>query len=318
MKINKICGSIDISIIIPAYNEEENVLIIHEEVFSVMEKLNKSYEIIFVDDGSTDKTCENLKMIKEKDRKTKIINFRKNFGQTAAIDAGIRNSSGNIMITMDSDLQNDPDDIPKLLTKLDEGYDVVSGWRFDRKDSFPKKFISKTANFLRKLIINDLIHDSGCSLKAYRRECLENVRLYGEMHRFIPALVQLKGFKVTEIKVNHRKRKYGKTKYNIKRTLNGFLDMLLIKFWMSYSTKPIHLFGGLGIITGLSGFILGSYLTYIKLIYGELIGNRPLLLLSALLIITGLILFIFGLLADIIMRIYYREEENYSITNKNE
>lgn len=302
-----------ISIVIPLYNEEENISELHEEITLVMGRLKYKYEIIFVDDGSLDNTYDSLVHISKHDKNTKLIKFRKNFGQTAAFDAGIREASGSIIITMDGDLQNDPSDIPVLINKLEEGYDVVSGWRFDRKDSFLKRIISRGANLLRKVIINDQINDSGCSLKVYRIECFDNLRLYGEMHRFIPALVQLEGFKVTEVKVNHRARKYGKTKYSFSRTINGFLDMLIVKFWMSFSTKPIHLFGGLGILCGSTGFALGLYLTYIKYILGEGIANRPLLLLSALLILSGLILIVFGTLADILIRIYYKDRDSYSI-----
>jgi glycosyltransferase involved in cell wall biosynthesis len=304
---------VDLSIVLPIYNEEQNLGILYKELKEVLDKLNKKYELIFVDDGSKDRSFLVLKFIKEKDPKVKIIRFRKNFGQTAAMDAGIRASKGNIIITLDSDLQNDPRDIPRLIEKINQGYDVVSGWRYNRKDSLSKKFMSRGANILRKLILNDKIHDSGCTLKAYKKECFNNFRLYGETHRFIPALLKLKGFKVTEIKVNHRPRRFGKTKYTIKRTLNGFLDMLLINFWMKYSTKPIHLFGGVGIFSILIGGISGFYLTFLKLFYGEAIANRPLLILAVLLILIGFIMLIFGLLADILVKIYYKDQESYNI-----
>ena len=309
-----------LSIVIPLYNEEENISELHEEITLVMGRLKYKYEIIFVDDGSLDNTYDSLVAISKLDKNTKLIKFRKNFGQTAAFDAGIREASGSIIVTMDGDLQNDPSDIPILLNKLQEGYDVVSGWRFDRKDNFFKRIISRGANLLRRVIINDQINDSGCSLKAYTKECFDGLKLYGAMHRIMPALVQLKGFRIGEIKVNHRPRKYGQTKYSFVRTMNGFLDMLIVKFWMSFSTKPIHLFGGLGVISGVLGFCIASYLTYIKLFMGVPIANRPLLLLGALLIISGLILIVFGTLADILVKIYYKDNESYSIDmiiNKN-
>jgi len=304
---------VDLSIVLPVYNEESNLSILYKEIKEVLDRLNKKYEIIFVDDGSKDRSFLVLKNIKEKDSTVKVIRFRKNFGQTAAMDAGIRNSKGNIIITMDSDLQNDPKDIPRLIEKINQGYDVVSGWRYNRKDSFSKKFMSRGANLLRKIILKDRIHDSGCTLKAYKKECFEDLKLYGETHRFIPALLKLKGFSVTEIKVNHRARKFGKTKYNAKRTMNGFLDMLLISFWMKYSTRPIHLFGGVGILSIFMGLIFGVYLTYIKFIYGEAIANRPLLNLTILLILVGFIMLIFGLLADILVKVYYKDKESYNI-----
>ncbi len=304
---------VDISVVLPVYNEEKNIEILYHELVLVLDKLDKNYEIIFVDDKSMDKSSKIIEEISKKDNNIKLIRFRKNFGQTAALDAGIKNSLGKIIITMDSDLQNDPRDIPNLIKELSRGYDVVSGWRYNRKDNFSKRVLSRGANILRKLIINDTITDSGCTLKAYRRECFKDLKLYGEMHRFIPALLSLNGFKISEMKVNHRKRKFGKTNYTFKRTLNGFLDMILLKFWMKYSTKPIHLFGGLGILSGISGFLIGIYLTYIKLINGEAIANRPLLVLSALLIVSGLILLVFGLLADILVKIYYKDKESYSI-----
>ncbi len=304
---------VKISVVLPVYNEEKNLQVLYRELKEVLGELKEEYELVFVNDGSRDRSLKVLKYLSEKDSKIKIIKFRKNFGQTAALDAGIKNSQGKIIIAMDSDLQNDPKDIPRLIQKLEEGYDIVSGWRYNRKDSFSKRFISKGANLLRKVIIKDSIHDSGCTLKAYKKECFKDLKLYGEMHRFIPALLALKGFKVTEIKVNHRQRKFGKTKYTFKRTLNGFLDMILLKFWMSYSTRPIHLFGGLGVLSGIAGILIGAYLTFIKIIYKEAIANRPLLILSALLILVGLILLVFGFLADILIKIYYKDQESYSI-----
>jgi glycosyltransferase involved in cell wall biosynthesis len=299
----------EISIVIPVYNEEKNIVPLYKEVKPILNSLNKDYEIIFVDDGSKDKTLEELKKIHEKDKSIKIIKFRKNFGQTAALDAGFKHASGKIIVAMDADLQNDPNDIPKLLEKINQRYDVVSGWRKKRRDSLIKHLISRAANVLRFLIINDKIHDSGCTLKAYKKECFKDLDLYGEMHRFIPALLRWKGFKITEVVVNHRKRKFGKTKYSITRVLKGFLDMLVVKFWMQYSTRPVHLFGGLGIVSGFLGFVIALYLTILKLFYNIPIGNRPLLFLSGLLIIIGVQFVIFGFLADIMIKIYYSKEK---------
>jgi glycosyltransferase involved in cell wall biosynthesis len=307
-------SKMELSVIIPIYNEERNIPILYRELKNVLENLKKKYEIIFINDGSTDMSEKILNNLK--DKHVRVIHFRKNFGQTAALDAGFKNAKGKIIITMDGDLQNDPRDIPRLIKKLEEGYDVVSGWRYKRRDSLSKIIMSKGADLLRKIIFKDNIHDSGCTLKAYRKEAVKNIDLYGEMHRFIPAILSWKGYKITEIKVRHRKRVYEKSKYGIKRALKGFLDMLLIKFWMDFSTRPIHLFGGLGFLCGILGLILGIYLTILKLIYKESIMNRPLLLLSVLLILVGLILLIFGLLADILIKIYYKNEESYVIKNE--
>jgi len=304
------------SIIIPAYNEEENIGQLIDEVSNVMQRIDSSYEMIVIDDGSNDGTLKAIITMRENKPHLKIIQFRKNFGQTAAIDAGIKYSSGEIIITIDSDLQNDPEDIPELLNEMNKGFDVVSGWRKNRKDGFVKNIISRFANILRKLIFKDKINDSGCTLKVYRRECFNNIILYGEMHRFIPELLEQKGFKVSEVVVNHRERKFGKSKYNFSRTINGFLDMLLLKFWIKFSTRPIHLLGGMGIALELLGVLLGIYLTIIKLYYNEPIANRPLLILTILLIISGLLLIVFGLLADIIVKIYYKDVESYSIKEK--
>lgn len=303
----------DISIVIPTYNEEDNVLPLYKEIKAAMDGLKKEYEIIYVDDGSTDRTFSNLEKLNSKDRKVRIIKFRKNFGQTAAMDAGFKAAKGKIIIAMDADLQNDPADIPALLKKMDEGYDVVSGWRYKRNDSISKKFISLIANALRKMLTGEKIHDSGCSLKVYKKECFDNLNLYGEMHRFIPALLMWKGFKVGEVKVNHRPRKHGKTKYTISRVVKGALDMLVVLFWQRYSTRPIHLFGGLGLLTGLIGFLVALYLAIIRLFYNVSIANRPLLLLSVLLMVLGVQFIIFGIVADILIKTYYKDSTNYGI-----
>lgn len=303
----------DLSIIVPAYNEEKNVPLLYEKITAVARRMKVPHEIIFIDDGSRDQTLARLTAIGSSDPSVIVIKFRKNFGQTAALDAGFKAARGRVLVPMDADLQNDPDDIPRLVAKLNEGYDVVSGWRVNRRDSRAKHIISRGANLLRKLLLHDRIHDSGCTLKAYRRECFENLTLYGEMHRFIPAILSLRGFKVTELPVRHHPRAYGTTKYSMKRVLKGFLDMLVVTFWMRYSTRPIHLFGTLGILTTLIGFLFGLYLTAIKLFFNEPIGNRPLLLLTILLIVLGAQFIIFGLMSDILIKIYYRDQPTYAI-----
>lgn len=310
--------NIYLSIIIPMFNEEKNISLLYNSLKRVLNKLKKSYEIIFVDDGSIDNSFNILEKIQKKDKTIHIIKFRKNFGQTAAMDAGFREAKGNIIISMDADLQNDPEDIPKLLNKLNEGYDVVCGWRYNRQDSFFKKIFSNIANWFRRLVTGEKIHDSGCSLRIYKRECLNDLDLYGEMHRYIPALLFWKGYKVEEIKIEHHPRKHGETKYSAIRLLKGFLDLLVIKFWMQYSTRPMHLFGSSGILLGFFGFVIGLYLSVLKLVYKESIGNRPLLILSVLLIVLGIQFFVFGLMADIMIKVYYEkhEQQRYNIEKR--
>jgi glycosyltransferase involved in cell wall biosynthesis len=299
-----------ISIIIPAYNEEENVAELHAKI----RRAQKDAEIIFIDDGSTDGTFSELEKLKKKDKNLVVIKFRKNFGQTAAWKAGFDNATGDIVVTMDADLQNDPEDIGRLVKKLDEGFDVVSGWRYNRKDNLSKRFFSLFSRFLRKKLIADEIHDSGCSLKAYRKECLHGLELYGEMHRYIAEILALNGYKIGELKVNHHPRKKGKTKYSLIRVQNGFLDLFIVAFWQKYSNKPIHLLGGLGLVMSLVGGLFGSLLVYQKFFQGIAIGNRPLLLLSALLMIVGLQFIIFGILADILVRVYYSgDRKSYNV-----
>ena len=290
-----------VSVIIPVYNEMDSICKLHEEVKTVCEKENYEYELIFVDDGSTDKTFEMCKSLLP----LKLVRLRRNFGQTAAMDAGIKASKHSVIVTMDGDGQNDPADIPKLLDSLLENdLDVVSGWRKNRKDTFFKRFTSRGANLLRGIIVRDGIHDSGCSLKAYRRECFENLNLYGEMHRFIPALLKIKGFTVGEIIVNHRPRTAGKTKYNWRRTLKGFIDMLSIWFWHRYSVRPLHLLGGIGIVMLVLAAISGI-LTVVNYIGGQSLTDDFQAFLTLAFVFAGLFLFVCGLLSDVLTKIYY-------------
>lgn len=305
-----------LSVIIPAYNEEKNIIPLYRELTNVLKKLDKDYEIILIDDGSRDNTFGIIESLNKKDKRIKAIKFRRNFGQTAALDAGFKKAKGNIIVVMDADLQNDPKDIPRLLDKLNRGYDVVSGWRYNRKDGIFKRIFSKFANLLRRIATKEKIHDSGCSLKVYKKECLEDLELYGETHRFVPSILSWKGFKIGEIKVNHRKRKYGKTKYGTTRLLKGFLDLIVLKFWMQYSARPIHLFGGIGIISFLIGVIIGIYLTIMKILYKMPLSNRPLLLLVILLVTVGLLMILFGVLADIMIKVYYKDKKAYSVKEK--
>lgn len=293
---------------VPVLNEEDNVKPLYEKVKAVLDRLKIDYEIVFVDDGSEDATFRILNEMHKKDKKLKIVKMRRNFGQSAAISAGFEHSKGAVIIAMDGDLQNDPEDIPRLLNKLEEGYDIVSGWRFERKDPFSKKLFSKFSNFLRNFLLGDPIHDSGCTLKAYRKECIEELELYGEMHRYIPSILRRKGFKVTEIKVKHHQRMFGKTKYGFSRIMKGFLDLINIWFWRKFSSRPLHIFGGFGILLIIIGFLSGIYLIFLRLFFTFSLTTSQLPLLSVLLVIIGIQFFVSGILADMIIKTYYSHE----------
>jgi glycosyltransferase involved in cell wall biosynthesis len=302
---------LDLSIVSSMYNEEGNVREMHRRVVEACEKTGKSYEIIFINDGSTDKTLENCKGLTP----LKLINFRKWFGQTAGLDAGIKLAKGDIIITTDSDLQNDPADIPLLLNEMAKGYDVVAGWRWQRKDSLSKKIFSRGANLLRKVLIQDKIHDSGCSLKAYKRECFADVDLFGEMHRFIPAILEMQGYRVGEVKVSHHPRTRGVTFYNWKRGIKGFVDMVSIWFWRKYANRPLHLFGGSGIVLSVLGAAILFWMAIEKIFFHSSLAQRIWPLIGIFLILAGIQLFISGLLADILIKNHYKNQGrmNYSI-----
>ncbi|MCK5510081.1 glycosyltransferase family 2 protein [Candidatus Parcubacteria bacterium] len=296
-----------LSAVVPIYNEEGAIKNLHKKIVNVLEKINKPFEIIFVNDGSADRTLEIMKKLKP----LTIINFRKNFGQTAAMDAGIKQAKGKYIIIMDGDGQNDPEDIPKLIEKLKlDGMDVLSGWRKNRKDHFLKKFSSKCAAVLRRILINDGIHDSGCSLKIYKRECFKRVDLYGEMHRFIPAILKIKGFKIGEVEISHNPRITGKTKYNWKRGVKGILDIFAVWFWKKYSNRPLHFFGGLGILLMLVSVISGAWAIYKKIFSNIDLSDTSLTILSMGGFFMGILFFIFGLLADILSKIYYSSSKD--------
>lgn len=291
-----------ISVVVPVFNEEGNVRELHREIIEVCEKENYHYEIIFVDDGSSDGTSRICKEL----RPLKYIRMRKNFGQTAAMDAGIKASQYDYIVTMDGDRQNDPADIPRLVRYLEENdLDVVSGWRKHRKDSPMKKFTSRGANFLRGIIVKDNIHDSGCSLKIYRRECFDHINLYGEMHRFIPALLKIKGFTVGEIVVNHRPRTSGVTKYNWKRTIKGFVDMIALWFWGKFSSRPLHIFGAAGLVFLFIGFLCGLWSLGLFLAGAKMSNNIMPPLLTIFFMVIGLMMFVFGLMSDIMLKTYH-------------
>ena len=299
----------NISVIVPLLNEEENIEVLYRELTDQLRELGQEFEIIFVDDGSTDQTFEILSKIQKDDSRVKVISFRKNFGQTAALSAGFDHARGDIIVTLDADLQNDPQDIPKLLEKLNEGYDLVNGWRFDRKDPFlTRRLPSIIANKVISFITRVTLHDYGCTLKAFRKEVTKNIRLYGEMHRFIPAIASGMGVSICEVKVNHRARKYGKSKYGISRTIRVILDLITVKFLLSYATRPIQVFGLLGFCSGIIGFAIAIYLTIQRQFFGIPLANRPLLLLAILLIFIGLQFVTLGLIAELQARTYHETQ----------
>jgi glycosyltransferase involved in cell wall biosynthesis len=305
----------NLSIVIPTYNEEKNVALLHDEISKALRDMAVSYSVVFVDDGSSDGTFQVLKEIRGRDNRVRVVKFKKNFGQSAAMAAGFEHAKGDVVVTMDADMQNDPADIPLLLTELNKGFDVVCGWRSKRKDSISKKLFSRFANSMRRRLTGATIHDSGCSLRAYRRDCLKDLELYGEMHRYIPAMLSWKGYKISEVRTNHRPRAHGKTKYGYQRLIKGFLDLILILFWQKYSMRPIHLLGGSGILLAAIGVILGIYLGVDRLAFGAPLTERPLFLLAILMIVVGVQFLVFGVLADIMVRIYYGQggRKHYTI-----
>ncbi len=298
-----------LSILIPIFNEEGNLPLLYEKLIQVIKKSERPYEVIFIDDGSTDGSLEILLDIREKNPNVKVISFSRNFGQTAALSAGIDFSKGDILIPMDGDLQNDPEDILILLAKIEEGYDVVSGWRKDRKDPFfTRRLPSVIANRLISIIGGVHLHDYGCTLKAYKRDILKNIRLYGEMHRFIPLYAQWIGARVTEVPVRHHPRRIGTSKYGMSRVFKVILDLMVVKFLLSYSQKPIYVFGGMGLLMILGSFASGVYALYLKLIKGVSFILTPLPLLCALLMLLGFISILMGFLAEILTRTYYESQ----------
>ena len=291
----------ELSIVIPVYNEEENVEPLIQEINAAVRPLGKPYEIVVVDDGSRDATFSVLARLHLRDSCLRVVRLKRNFGQTAAIAAGLAYADGDVVVLMDGDAQNDPQDIPALLAELKRGNDLVCGWRSNRRDPFlNRRLPSMIANHLVSWATQVKLHDYGCTLKAMRRDVAKNLKLYGEMHRFIPAIAYERGARVAELKVNHRPRMRGDSKYGIARTLRVILDLLTVKFLISYSTRPLHVFGVLGLSSGGLGFLIAVYLTMQKLIYHVSIGGRPLLLLAILLIFIGFQFLTMGLLAEML------------------
>ena len=299
----------DVSVVIPVHDEVESLPLLLEAIASTLIKSELSYEIICVDDGSTDGSALFLKEEAQIRGDLKAVILRRNYGQTAAMAAGFNYALGKAIVTLDADLQNDPADIPMLLAKLESGYDLVSGWRQNRQDGSLKRLLpSKIANWLIRHTTGVNIHDYGCSLKVYRAELVADMNLYGELHRFIPALAYIEGARITEMPVRHHARRFGRSKYGLWRTFRVLMDLLTILFMKRFLTRPMHVFGLLGLISMVSGTAIGIYLTWVKLALGENIGNRPLLILAVLLLVTGVQLFCFGLLAELLMRTYHESQ----------
>lgn len=295
-----------VSVVVPVFNEEDNVLPLYRALTHVMERLERRWEILFVDDGSTDATYQALQQVQLQDARVRVLRLRRNFGQTAALAAGFDYAREGIIIALDGDLQNDPEDIPLLIAKLEEGYDVVSGWRVDRQDGFwLRRLPSKIANWLISRTTGTHLHDYGCTLKAYRAEAIKEVRLYGEMHRFIPALVGGGGARVAEIPVRHHPRVHGRSKYGLSRTIRVILDLLMVKFFLSFLTKPLRIFGSLGLLSFLPGIAICVYLVLWRIFSGGPLADRPLFLLGVLLTVVGVQFLSIGLLAEIQIRTYH-------------
>ncbi len=297
-----------VSVVIPLHDEAENVEDLHRELSAALGGLGRPYEILLVDDGSRDETPVKLRAIEAADARVRVLTLRRNFGQTAAFSAGFDHARGDVVVTSDGDLQNDPADIKLLVAKLDEGFDMVCGWRVERQDTLSRRLPSFFANHLISWATGVHLHDYGCSLKAMRAFVVKGLRLYGEMHRFIPAVASWMGVTLAEVKVNHRRRLRGTSKYGIGRTLRVLLDLFTVKFLVAYGTRPAHLFGLMGLASGGSGFSILAYLSYLKLFQDEAIGARPLLLLGALLFLTGVILVNFGLLGELMVRTYHESQ----------
>lgn len=301
-------NKVDISIVVPVFNEVENVDELYREIKSVLAKMKVTWEIIFVDDGSNDGTIDSLRKLKP----ITVIRMRRNMGQSAALDRGLKKACGKLIVTMDGDGQNDPGDIPLLLDELNKGGDVVCGWRHQRKDNAAKRYVSLGAKYLRSILVDDGVHDAGCTLRIYKKECFEDLDLYGEMHRMIPALLKWRGFEVKEIRVNHRARKFGKTKYNWFRVYKGLLDMVEVWFWRKYDSRPLHLFGGLGLVALSISSLLLMTLALLRMFYGYELSNKIWPLVGVAGFLAGIQLIGLGILANMLLR-SRKSNENYSI-----
>ena len=309
----------DLSIIVPVYNEQDNIALLYEAIIGVTHTMDKQWEVIFVNDGSQDNSLTLLKQLATQHlNHVRVISFRRNFGQTAAISAGIDHSQGAIVVMLDADLQNDPIDIPVLIDKLNEGYDVVSGWRINRQDSFITRTLpSRIANGLISWVTGVHLHDYGCTLKAYRREVITGFRLYGEMHRFIPVYANSVGARITEVQVHHHPRRYGKAKYGLERTFKVILDLFVVKFLSTYAGKPIYLFGGVGAILILIAFALMLFLMVRRVGFGISVFDSPFFQMSTMIFILGFQSLLMGLIAELLVRTYYESQgkPNYTVSD---
>jgi glycosyltransferase involved in cell wall biosynthesis len=303
-----------LSIIVPLYNEEESIRPLVNEIKRALGRVDIDYEVLFIDDGSQDDSLKHIKEISKTDKRFRFISFRKNYGKSAALHTGFKNAKGNAVVTIDADLQDDPQEISNLLKKLDDGYDLCSGWKKNRKDPFIKKYSSKLFNFITRLISGIKIHDINCGLKAYRKEVVENIKVYGEMHRYIPVLAKWQGFKITETPVQHRARRYGKTKYGISRFFKGFIDLITVTFATRYIKRPMHFFGFFGALAFIAGVAVLGYLTALW-IQGQPLSNRPMIFLGMLLIIVGVQMFSVGLLGEMLVH-NSKDEKEYVIKEK--
>jgi glycosyltransferase involved in cell wall biosynthesis len=301
---------LDLSVVVPVYNEQENILLLIEEIHDALRPLGKSYELVLVDDGSRDESYPILARAAQSDTALTLVRFRRNFGQTPAMQAGLDAARGRVIVMMDADLQNDPHDIGRMLDKLDEGYDMVAGWRKDRQDAFiNRKLPSMLANRLISATTQVKLHDYGCTLKAMRADLAKQLRLYGEMHRFIPAVAAFIGARIVEMPVNHRARRFGVSKYGIGRTLRVVLDLITVRFIQRYLTRPMQVFGLLGLLSFAVGVTISTWLAVEKLVFGHALADRPLLQLGIMLIVVGVQLLSFGLLADVVSRTYHEAQD---------
>lgn len=292
-----------LSVVVPVYNERDSLKTLHMKLESVLQTLGRRYEIVFVDDGSTDDSITALRELASSDPRVIVIEFRRNFGKAAALSSGFKYARGEIIITLDADLQDDPQDIPRFLDKLDEGYDLVSGWKRERYDPFAKRLQSMLANRIINMVTGLSLHDINCGFKAYRSEAAKSVRIYGQLHRYIPVLANQYGFRIGEIIVTHHARSFGWSKYNIFNRWASLLDLATVAFLTQFDRTPLHFLGGIGAFFSASGFVICLYLTWVKLVEHQLIGNRPLLTLGFMLILIGLQFFSFGLLADMMIHL---------------
>jgi glycosyltransferase involved in cell wall biosynthesis len=299
----------ELSVVIPVRNESPNIKPLYDELTETLVRFGRSYELVIVDDGSTDGTFEALAAVQARDPRVRVIRFRRNFGQTAAFAAGFAHARGTLVVTSDGDLQNDPRDIPAMVALIESGHDIVCGWRKDRKDALvTRRLPSVLANKLISWATGVSLHDYGCSLKVFRAEVVKPLRLYGEMHRFLPAMASQLGVSIAEVAVNHRARRAGTSKYGLSRTIRVLLDLATVKFLLSYSTRPLQIFGLLGLVAGGLGALISGYLAYIRLFMHQGIADRPLLLLGVMLVFIGVQLVTFGLLAEVMARTYYESQ----------